>query len=253
MAPFDNLADEYDRYRPRYPERLAEVAVGPKRSDVKLVDAGVGTGISLEWVLPLLHDPQVHAIDISTGMVNAGKQKFPHVTWHVGRIEEILPSLGEIDLIVAGQAYQWFDRPSFLAAAAAALRPGGRLAVVQNNRDHANSAFLSAYEDLLEAKSPGYTRKYRQLDIAGEIAEGLGVGLAEVIVATEDWIREMPVADFVGMSASSTQVQRAIKAVGPAFLDDVRRLAKEHASNGNVPIAYHTELFVGELPGGQRS
>ncbi len=250
---FDDLATEYDRYRPRYPAQLAEAAIGPRRNRLKVVDAGAGTGICLEWLLPPLHEPEVHAIDISAGMARAGQEKFPSVTWHVGQVEEILPTIGEVDLIVAGQAYQWFDRPAFLAAAAGALHHGGRLAVVQNNRDHASSATLSAYEGLLEAKSPGYTRGYRQIDIARELAEGLGVPETEVLAETADWAQQMAVADFVGMSSRSTQVQRAIKAVGLGFLEDVRRLAQSHATDGQVSIAYRTELFVAEVLSQQKS
>lgn len=48
-AAFDDLAGQYDRYRPRYPASLADAAIGDRRSDLTLVDAGAGTGISLEW------------------------------------------------------------------------------------------------------------------------------------------------------------------------------------------------------------
>jgi len=247
-AKFDDLATDYDLYRPRYPTQLADIALGPRRSRLKVVDAGAGTGISLEWVLPKLHEPEVHAIDISSGMVRAGQQKFPHVLWHVGRVEEALASLDEVDLIVAGQSYQWFDRPAFLESAKQALRRGGRLVVVQNNRDHLHSAFLSAYEDLLEDRSPGYRRSYRQIDIAHELAQGFTVPLDDVRTEETSWEQKMLVDEFVGMSSSSTQAQRAVASVGPEFLIDVRQLAEAYATAGKVNIAYRTELFIAESP-----
>lgn len=247
-ARFDGLADDYDRCRPRYPEvvltRIVE-GLGPRP---RMVDAGAGTGIVLEGLLPLLTDPSVHAFDLSADMVAVGEDKFPHVRWAVGRVEELLGSVQDIDLVVAGQAYQWFDRPAFLTSARAALRSGGRLAVVQNNRRHADSVFLSAYEDLLELRSPGYRRTYRNLDIAEELAAGFAPELDAVQVSDCDWVRHMPVGDFVGMSMSSTQAQRAVADVGPVFIDEVRALAARHAEDGVVGVAYRTELVMVHAP-----
>lgn len=180
-------------------------------------------------------------------MVDAGRSKLPHASWHLGQVEDILPAIGKVHLIIAGQAYQWFDRPAFLAAAKCALSGSGHLAVIQNNRDHANSAMLSAYEDLLEQKSPGYSRRYRVIDIQREIAEGLGLDPDDVGVFTAEWTQTMPVDDFVGMSSSSTQVQRAMQAAGDCVLNDVRELASRYGRDGQVQVPYRTELFVAHL------
>ncbi|WP_159803283.1 class I SAM-dependent methyltransferase [Arthrobacter zhaoguopingii] len=243
-AKFDGLADDYDRYRPRYPSDLLDTALGMTRHNLRVVDAGAGTGISLEWVLPALVGPEVYAIDISRDMVEAGKRKFPGLNWMVGRIEDVLSTVTDVDLIIAGQAYQWFDRPAFLQAARKVLRAGGRVIVVQNNRDHSRSPFLSAYEGLLEERSPGYSRRYRDIDVAQELADGFDVGLDAVIRAESRWNQAMTVDSFVGMASSSTQAQRAVAAVGPVFLKEVHALVESYAVDGVVVFPYHTELFV---------
>lgn len=247
-AKFDYLAANYDRYRPRYPSQLLDSALGSRRDHLVVVDAGAGTGLSLEWILPALQDPKVHAIDISSGMVRVGQQKFPRVNWHVGSVEQVLASLNDVDLIVAGQSYQWFDRPSFLESAKQSLRKGGRLVVVQNNRDHIHSSFLLAYEELLEEKSPGYNRNYRKIDVTEEIAHGFSVSCGAVHSYEVVWEQQMFVDEFVGMSSSSTQVQRAVTSRGDTFLTDVRQLAESYASAGVVEVAYRTEMFVVEAP-----
>jgi SAM-dependent methyltransferase len=193
----------------------------------RIVDVRTGTGIVLEGLLPLLTDPSVHAFDLSADMVALGEDKFPAVTWAAGRVEELLGSVQDLDLVVAGQAYQWFDRPAFLTSARAALRSGGRLAVVQNSRRHADSVFLSAYEDLLELRAP-VTAAPTGISIVEELAGGFAVPLDAVEVSDWDWVRPMPVGDFVGMSMSSTQAQRAVADVGPTFANEVRALAARH-------------------------
>jgi hypothetical protein len=63
-----------------------------------------------------------------------------------------------------------------------------------------------------------------------------------------DWVRRMPVDDFVGMSMSSTQAQRALADVGPTFIDEVRALAAPHGEDGVVGLSYRTELFMVQAP-----
>lgn len=251
---FDGLADDYDRQRPRYPARFFAVLAEPLRtvSAPLVVDAGAGTGIALEGLLPALGPAaRVRAVDVSADMVAAGRRKFPEVEWTVGGAEEYLERTAEpVALVVAAQAYQWMDRPRFVRAAVAALGPGGALAVMQNNRDHTASAFLDSYEALLEAHSPGYTRGYRSFDVAAELRAGVAPAGGRVQAYTATWTRPMAVDDFVRMAASSTQAQRAVAAEGEEFLDRVRALAAAHASGeeGRVAVAYCSELFCGRLP-----
>src|SRR5690349_9262565 len=55
-AHTDGLADSYERTRPRYPVELFAHAVSllPARARPVVLDAGAGTGIALEALLPLL-------------------------------------------------------------------------------------------------------------------------------------------------------------------------------------------------------
>ncbi|MER5640092.1 class I SAM-dependent methyltransferase [Kitasatospora sp. NPDC002227] len=248
MPKFDGLADSYDRTRPRYPAALfsAALALLPTGRPLTVADAGAGTGIALETLLPLLPaGSTVHAVDISADMIRLGREKFPRVHWAQGTAEEHLGRLTGLDLVLAAQAYQWLDRPAYLRAAAAALRPGGFCLIVQNNRDHGRGGFAAAYEDLLEACSPGYTRTYRSIDVAGELATVFG----QVARHECRWEQALTVEGLVTMSSSSTQAQRAVTAVGPAFLDQVRELAERHAVDGLVRLPYLSEAFHGAARG----
>ncbi|MFI6575906.1 class I SAM-dependent methyltransferase [Nocardiopsis sp. NPDC050513] len=246
---FDGLSEDYDRYRPRYPEEFfrtvaAEISAFP---EMTVVDAGAGTGIALEGLRPVLGESARYlAVDVSEDMVDRGREKFPDVRWTVGAAEPFIEGLdAPVQLVVAAQAYQWMDRPRFVAACVRALAPGGLLAVMQNNRDYTLSAFLDAYETLLELHSPGYTRRYRDFDIAGELASGFDPTGGHVGVSVLTWRKRVEVADFVRMAASSTQVRRAVDREGAGFLDRVRALCEAHARDGRLEIAYRSELFLG--------
>lgn len=250
---FDDLATDYDASRPRYPDELLAhvVAALPAGRRLTVLDAGAGTGIALEGLVGLLGEEQDYvAVDVSGGMVEVGRAKLGFVDWHVEPVEPALARYREsLDLIVAAQAYQWLDRERFVREALAALRTGGVLAVLQNNRDHESSAFLAAYEDLLERRSPGYSRDYRAFDVAQELSGPFRAAGGTVTTHAVTWSRPSEVDAFVRMAASSTQVQRGVAAHGPVVLDEVRALAAAAAHDGVVDVGYRSEAYLARRPG----
>jgi len=241
---FNGLAEMYDSARPRYPVEVFRNALSGLPADRPwyVVDAGAGTGIALETLVPLLPDgSQVWACDVSTDMVAIGQRKFPTVTWLVEPAETFLEPCQGLSLIVAAQSYQWMDRPRFLAASRAALQTPGVLMIIQNNRDHQAGGLAGDYEDLLEEYSPGYSRWYRTIDIAHELSGHFD----KVAQYATSWVKEMSINEFVTMSQSSTQAQRAVSAHGDAFFHRVRTLAADYATDQIVQVPYVTEAFVG--------
>ncbi len=109
------MADDYDRYRPRYPLTLLKTMLLPlkDKKHLSIVDVGAGTGIALEGIVELLRNKhQYHAIDISSDMIKQGRRKFPTVQWYQGQAESLSPKIGKLDLVIMAQAFQWVDRPS---------------------------------------------------------------------------------------------------------------------------------------------
>ncbi len=107
---FDGLANDYDRYRPRYPLTLFKTMLHSfkNKKHLSIVDVGAGTGIALEGIVKFLgNEHQYHAIDVSADMIKQGQKKFPTVQWYQGRAEDLLPQIGEVDLVIAAQAFQW--------------------------------------------------------------------------------------------------------------------------------------------------
>ena len=244
---FDGLADDYDRYRPRYPLELFKTMLLPfkNKKHLSIVDVGAGTGIALERVVELMgNDHHYHAIDVSSDMIEQGQRKFPHVKWHQGQAEVLLPQIDGVDLVVLAQSFQWMDRPKLLSAVSRQLRIGGVMCVIQNNRNFEDSEFLADYESLLEGMSPGYSRYYRKFDFLQEMTDAFEASSKDVVLHTHDWTMTVPSEAFIGMSRSSTQAQRAIAAHGEEYLNQLATLIKQYEVNGSLEILYRSELYI---------
>lgn len=244
---FDGLADDYDRYRPRYPFALLKTMLLPfkDKKHLSIVDVGAGTGIALEGIVKMLgNEHQYHAIDVSADMIKQGQRKFPFVQWYQGKAESLLPKIGEIDLVVAAQAFQWMDRPLLLSTVSNQLRAGGVIAIIQNNRDFKQSEFLNAYETLLEEMSPNYSRYYRHFDFLQEMRDGLEENPENISLHTHNWTMIIPSDTFIGMSRSSTQVQRAIARHGDEYLQKLATLIKQYEIQGHLQLLYQSELYM---------
>jgi ubiquinone/menaquinone biosynthesis C-methylase UbiE len=128
---FGSVADAYDRGRPGYPPEAAAWLVGDE--PVTVLEIGAGTGKLTEALVALGHD--VHATDPDDAMLAVLRTRLPDVSTSVASAEELPAADASYDVVVAGQAFHWFDHDRALPEIARVLRPGGQLALVWNQRD----------------------------------------------------------------------------------------------------------------------
>jgi SAM-dependent methyltransferase len=123
-------AGRYDRARPTYPAELVDrVIAGSPGRDV--LDVGCGTGISSR--LFQAAGCRVLGIEPDPRMADLARQAGTEV--EAARFEDWDPAGRQFDAVIAAQAWHWVDMTAGAAKAAAALRPGGRLAVFWNAFD----------------------------------------------------------------------------------------------------------------------
>jgi ubiquinone/menaquinone biosynthesis C-methylase UbiE len=128
---FDQVSDAYARARPSYPrEAAAWLAEGT--TDVVL-ELAAGTGKLTEQLVALGH--QVIASEPSPQMLAHLSRKLPDVATLQAPAEDIPLRAASVGLVVAAQAYHWFDTERALPEIARVLRPGGAFAAVWNLRD----------------------------------------------------------------------------------------------------------------------
>lgn len=254
---FEGLARNYDRARPTYPRELYDAIVkywkegaGSDTSMPVIADVGCGTGISTRAFHAAL-DGHCDMIGVEPGrdmLATAVKASPADIMYREGGAESIPVADASVDIVTAAQAAQWFKRPLFYQEAQRVLKPNGIVAIYENNRDWEHSEFLAKHEEFLEAHSidsetqEKYSRHYRDFPYEAELAENF----KNAKTLTFFWNRRMTPEGFLEMAKTSTQVKRAIKAIGEQETDRlILANAHEHAdTDEQVDVQYNTKLYI---------
>ncbi len=128
---FGPVAEAYDRGRPDFPAPAAAWLVG--RDAATVLELGAGTGKLTRQLVSLGHD--VHATDPDPDMLGILQRHLPDVPTSVSGAEEIPLPDSSVDVVVAGQAFHWFEHERALPEIARVLRPGGSVAIAWNAHD----------------------------------------------------------------------------------------------------------------------
>ena len=249
---FADLAGAYSRARPQYPDLLwtaLRERLGRHSIPHLAVDVGSGTGIATRQLARVLPGWRVVAVEPGEAMRVAAISDTGDtaIEFCAGTAEELPCETASAGLVMAAQALHWFDHARFYAEAQRVLATGSLIGIMQNDRDPEMSPFLEHYESFLEAHSPGYTRDYRDFDIARELAEA---GFNEVSRSSTAWTRSLTHDQFIELALSSSKMHAAVQQLGKTETTrHLRALLTQHHPSGELDIPYESELFTGRHAG----
>jgi ubiquinone/menaquinone biosynthesis C-methylase UbiE len=155
---FQAAADAYERGRPDYPSEAIQFLADTcgMRRGAKIIELGAGTGKFTRLLVP------TQATLLAIEPVDAMRKKFstllPAVEILDGSAESVPAGDGTADVVVAAQAFHWFDAEKALAECHRVLRPGGMLGLIWNVRDESMEwvAELTRIIDVYERSAPRY-------------------------------------------------------------------------------------------------
>ncbi len=131
---FDEIAAEYDRRRPAYPDELVDQAcrVAGIRSGDRVLEVGCGSGqLTRGLVARGLH---VTAVEPGTSLIALARQNLEgagEVDYVNAQFEDALLPRGQFRAVFSASAFHWIDPGVSWQKAADVLVPGGTLALVQ--------------------------------------------------------------------------------------------------------------------------
>lgn len=130
---FENIGEDYDRYRPGFPDAAVAEIIPARVGSV--LDLGAGTGKFTELLLK--RADRVFAVEPSVPMLDVLRAKLPDAEALVGGAENIPLPDASVDAVTVAQAFHWFDREPACAEIRRILVPGGTLGLLWNHSDPA--------------------------------------------------------------------------------------------------------------------
>ena len=242
---FSDRVDAYVKARPDYPRRVIELLrekIGLSEGST-VADVGSGTGISAE--LFLLAGCEVFAVEPNDPMRQAAEKALArHPRFHSVHASAEATGLrdGSIDLVVAAQAFHWFNPQRFRNECLRILKPGGHVLLMWNDRLTDCDAFAIAYEKLLIDFGTDYTSVNHRNISDERIAHFFQSGFEKILLPNSqklDW------EGTKGRLMSSSYVPGQGDPRQQPMLETLRRIFDLHQSNGQVELKYQTQLFLG--------
>ena len=122
---FSEASDQYQLYRPKYPDQLYQLLLKHVSQKKRAWDCATGNGqVALQSAK---HFEAVEASDLSPQQL-AAAPKHPKIRYTACRAEQTPFPDQHFDLITVAQALHWFDVPAFHREAVRVARPGCLLA-----------------------------------------------------------------------------------------------------------------------------
>lgn len=237
---FDDLADEYDRYRIGYAaevyEALAERDVAP---GARILDLACGTGLVAAELVARGY--RVTGADVSEPMLRIARERAPGATFVTARAEALPFPTSSFDAATCAQAFHWFDEAAAIAELTRVVRPGGTIAIWSKALIRGDVVRLIRDEVIRELELPPLDDRSRS-DFAAFDESTLVAKTLRVV----PWIVSRSVDEVVGSERSRARVRSAYGDRTESYLTLLReRLAK---LDGDLSLAYVQLVYFGRVP-----
>jgi SAM-dependent methyltransferase len=242
---FTTRAEDYARHRPSYPPGALDLLAARCGLTAAACVADLGSGTGILTGLLLERGAEVFAVEPNDAMRTyaeaqlTGRPGFHSVP---GSAEATTLPPASIDLLVAGQAFHWFNLAPARAELLRILRPGCWAALLWNERPPQPTAFLAEYDALLTQHAPDYTRIVASRADTGAMGEYLGAGME---VAT---FPNQQILDLEGLKGRLMSSSYAPQKGAPDYeplMARLRTLFDRHAAGGRVVMPYETLVYFG--------
>lgn len=228
---FSRSADAYVKGRPGYPDAAVAQIASRLAGGATVLDLAAGTG---KLTRPLLAvGLEVIAVEPVAEMRSALPAS---VRALAGTAEAIPLAAGEVDGVVVGQAFHWFDGDAALAEIHRVLRPAGLLALLWNTRVE-DDPVNRAIDELLAPYRRGAPTQRSEAWRAAFDRTTLFEPLEEREFAGEQRL------DADGMEARVGSIS-FIAALDEPERKRVVERARAIAGEGTVTVPYRTEVLL---------
>jgi len=239
---FQVAAAAYERGRPEYPHAavhllLKTLDIVPQKT---VVDLAAGTG-KFTWLLAA-SGAKLIAVEPVEGMRRKFASLLPGIELLAGTAESMPLASASVDVVVAAQAFHWFQGESSLQEIHRVLKPDGQLGLVWNVRDE-SVEWIARITEIIDSYQ-GSTPRYKSGQWKRAFAETTLFTSLET--QTFNYVHECDRGTLVDRVASISFIAALPDEIRQRVLNQVRDLLEHHPlTRGKEKIAhpYHTDVF----------
>lgn len=245
---FSNRVENYIKYRPHYPQALWEFFRNTLHLTERCIIAEVGSGTGILTAPLLQTGATVYAIEPNREMREAAERLLFDQTGFIsidGTAEHTNLSDKSVDIVVAAQAFHWFDRKLTKAEFRRIIRPGGLVVLIWNDRQTDTSPFLLEYEGLLLELATDY-KEVNHKNIDDTALQGF-FAPARYSTATFDNVQYFDFEGLAGRLLSSSYAPLPGHPNYELMMTNLRDIFNRHAHAGRVAFEYDTRMYYGPM------
>lgn len=247
LTRFSDRVENYINYRPRYPEAVIPYLreTCQLQPQAVIADIGSGTGIFSEQLLKA-GQTTVIGVEPNAPMRDAAESLLADYAGFKsveGTSEATTLHSQSVDMIVAAQAFHWFDpiptRKEFLRI----LKPNGWIVLVWNARFRHETPFMAGYTQLLETYCPDYKDvEHSRSETSIDALYGAPPH-CHTLPNAQYFTRDQLQGRFLSSSYSPSPEDHQYAAALAALSD----LFATHAQDNYVAFEYTTKVYVGSF------
>jgi SAM-dependent methyltransferase len=244
---FSKRVENYIKYRPGYPGEIVGLLESACGLTPQWVVADLGSGPGFLTQLFLKNGNKVFGVEPNAEMRAAGENQLAQfsnfVSIDASSEETKLPN-HSVDLIVAGQAFHWFDRERAKPEFKRILKPERWVVLIWNGFRVETSPLNKGYQEIVLKYGTDYK------EVAREIT---GVDVESFFAPKECKFASFEfkqVFDFEGLQGRLLSSSYAPEATDPSFgrmIEELRALFDATQRDGKVDFNYETEVYYGQL------
>lgn len=245
---FSNRVNNYLKYRPHYPEKIIEILQEKinLKKDWVIADIGSGTGFSSEIFLK--NGNLVYGVEPNTEMRQAAEillKQYEDFKSINGSAEKTNLENKSIDLIIAGQAFHWFNIHDTKIEFQRILKDRRYIVLFWNERKVNKNNFLIDYESILKKYGKDY-EKIKHRDINEEVFikfYGSNNYIQEILENYQyfDW------PGLKGRLLSSSYIPLEGETGFTDMINELKLIYDKYKINDIIKFEYDTKIYVGQF------
>lgn len=159
---FDENASGYEKFRPGYPQEIADriVDVVSLTPGASILEIGCGTGQATGFFERF--EPHQTCIDPGERLLEACKNRYPQYNFFCGKFENFESESDSFDLIYAATSFHWITKGLRFTKAASLLNEGGHLVVLTDQHTKNLGGFFADVEPIYKRLAPDLYSPFQQ-------------------------------------------------------------------------------------------